>query len=468
MASPPRYGPHIELFPAPELGNTTFLLADPDAGAAAVIDPMRDVGQYLDRAEHLGVRITHAFETHVHNDFVSGARELQAEVGARICAGRGSDLEFDHDALSEGGEIHVGRWRVRALKTPGHTPAHVSYVVLGPSSPPRALFSGGALMVGGMARTDLFGPHLAAHLAFEAFRTLQVRLRRLPDDVAVYPTHGGGSFCGVSGSDERVTTMGRERATNPYLLTTDLMAFIARALHQGPYPIYYRDMMALNQRGAPLLGRWPAPASSLSPAAVEDLQRRGAAVVDVRPALAFDRGHVPGSYSVPLDGSFSAWVGWVVERGRPIVLVDGEGRECREARQQLLRIGFDTVSGTLEGGVDAWAASGRPLTAFETAEIAELASWILSNEQVTVVDVRNEDEWVHGHVPGAIRIPVPEIPHRAAEIPRDVPVAVHCGSGYRASIAASLLEQAGLHRVIRVGGHFADWGHLHIPETIPG
>src|SRR5919198_440068 len=277
MARPPRYDPHIELFPAPELGNTTFMLADPDAGAAAVVDPMRDVGQYLDRAERLGVRITHAFDTHVHNDFVSGARELQAEVGARICAGRGSDLQFEHDALSDGSEVHVGRWRVRALKTPGHTPAHVGYVVLGPSSPPRALFSGGALMVGGMARTDLFGPHLAAHLAFEAFRTLQVRLRRLPDDVAVYPTHGGGSFCGVAGSDEPVTTMGRERQTNPYLLTTDLMAFIARALHQGPYPIYYKDMMALNQLGAPLLGRSPAPPTPLSAPAVEDLQRRGAA-----------------------------------------------------------------------------------------------------------------------------------------------------------------------------------------------
>ncbi|GAC1653729.1 MAG: MBL fold metallo-hydrolase [Candidatus Dormibacteraceae bacterium] len=448
--------PEVRILRAPELGNSSFLIADPDAGEAVVIDPFRDIEQYLTAADRLGVRVAHSLDTHLHNDFVSGGRELAAAVGAAT------------DPLAEGGEVRVGRFSVRALATPGHTPDHLSYVVLAGETP-LALFSGGALMVGAIARTDLFGPHLAVHLALEAFRTVQVRLRHLPDDVALYPTHGAGSFCGSGTSSAAESTLGQERLTNPYLTTHELMPFIARALHQSRYPDYYRDMAAINYAGAPLLGRHLPSLRELKPYQVETLMRQfGAAVVDMRPAREYDQAHLPGSFNVGIDGPFSAWVGWVVARGRMIVLTGGTAPQRQEAHRQLLRIGYDSVAGVLEGGVEAWENAGLPVSRFETAEIEDLATWILSAEPMTVVDARDDDEWAHGHVPGAVHLYVPDIAHHADEISRDAPVAVHCGAGYRAGIAASILEQAGFTRIIHVAGPYSDWDRLHLAETIPG
>jgi hydroxyacylglutathione hydrolase len=442
----------IEVFPAPDLGNASFLVADPDRGVGLVVDPYRDVDGYLARADALGVKLTHALDTHLHNDFVSGRRELEAEAGTAI-----GDLDPGH-------EVALGANTLRALHTPGHTPDHKSYLLL-EGDRPRALFSGGAVMVGAIARTDLFGPHLATQLAMEALRTLQVRLRGLPDDVAVFPTHGGGSFCGTGGGSGHETTLGRERATNPFFLTTEVMPFLARVLDQERYPAYYRDMAAVNLEGAALLGRHPAAPAMLNAPEVERLMGHGAAVIDLRRGRAYDRGHIPGSYHVGLDGPFSAWVGWLIPRGRPIVLAGGSEAQHRDAQKQLYRIGFDSVVGQLDGGMDAWQASGRPLSTFETVDVEDMAEWILSAEPMTVMDTRDEHEWAAGHVPGAVHVYVPDVPHRANEIPREAPVAVHCASGYRAGIAASLLEQAGLKRIIHVNGPFSDWDRLHLAET---
>ena len=444
----------VESFPAPELGNSSFLVADTERGVAVVIDPLRDVDAYLTSAGSLGVKVVHALDTHLHNDFVSGRRELKAEAGTAIAE------------LPPGQELRVGEVTLRALHTPGHTPDHLSYLLL-EGERPRALFSGGAVMVGAIARTDLLGPHLAVQLALEALRTLQVRLRGLPDDIAVFPTHGSGSFCGTGGFSGHETTLGRERATNPFFQTTEVMPFLARVLNQQRYPAYYRDMAAINRTGAQLIGRNPAPPSKLSADAVAELIVAGAAVVDVRLGRDYDRGHIPGSYSVGLDGPLSAWVGWLVARGRQIVLAGGTDAQHREAQRQLYRIGFDTIAGALDGGMDAWRAGRRELSTFETVDVEDMAAWILSAEPMTVVDTRDEHEWAAGHVPGAIHIYVPDIPHRAAEIPLEAPVAVHCASGYRAGIAASLLEQAGLTRIIHVNGPYSDWDRLHLAETIP-
>ncbi|HZK74648.1 MAG TPA: rhodanese-like domain-containing protein [Clostridia bacterium] len=442
----------VELFPAPELGNASFLVADRDRGVAAIIDPLRDVDAYLTRADALGVKVTHALDTHLHNDFVSGRHELRAEVGTDIAE------------LSTGQELEVGKITLGALLTPGHTPDHLSYLLM-EGGRPRALFSGGALMVGAIARTDLFGPHMAVPLAMEALRTLQVRLRGLPDDIAVYPTHGNGSFCGTGGGSGHETTLGHERATNPFFQTTELMPFLARALNQQRYPAYYRDMAAINRAGPRLLGRHPAPPTKLNAGEVAALIAAGAAVVDVRLGRDYDQGHIPGSYSVGLDGPLSAWVGWLVQRGRPIVLAGGTDAQHKEAHRQLYRIGFDSVAGALDGGMDAWRAGGRELSTFETVEVADMAAWILSAEPMTVVDTRDEHEWAAGHVPGAVHMYVPDVPYRAGEIPLEAPVAVHCASGYRAGITASLLEQAGLKRIIHVNGQYSDWDRLHLAET---
>jgi hydroxyacylglutathione hydrolase len=444
----------VEAVPATELGNASFLVADRERGVALVIDAFRDVGPYLKIADSLGVKVTHALDTHLHNDFVSGRRELQAVAGTDITE------------LTPGQNLRLGEITLQALHTPGHTPDHLSYLLVDRDRP-KALFSGGAVMIGAIARTDLFGPHLAVQLALEALRTLQVRLRGLPDDIAVFPTHGSGSFCGTGGHSGHETTLGHERASNPFFQTTEVMQFLARALNQQRYPAYYRDMAAINLAGPKLLGPDPSPPAKLTADAVAALIGAGAAVVDVRQGRDFDRGHIPGSYSVGLDGPFSAWVGWLVPRGRTMVLTGGTDAQHREAQRQLYRIGFDLVAGALDGGMDAWHAGGRELSTFETVDVEDMAAWILSAEPMTVVDARDEHEWSSGHVPGAVHIYVPDVPYRAAEIPPEAPVAVHCASGYRAGIAASLLEQAGLKRIIHVNGPYSDWDRLHLAETVP-
>lgn len=440
----------VQPFEAPELGNASFVVADPDERAAVVIDAFRDVESYLDYAETNGFRIKRALDTHTHNDFVSGTPELAALAGIGI------------NPLGVDGEYQLGRYTLKALHTPGHTPDHKSYLLV-EGSHPRALFSGGAVMVGGIARTDLFGPHLATRLALEAWHTIQVRLRGLPDDLAVFPTHGGGSFCSTGAGVGHQTTLGRERSTNPFFETTEVMQFLARILDQRRFPTYYRDMGALNVQGVSLLGRTVPPLASLTADQVARLIGDGAAVVDIRPGREYDGGHIPGSYNVALEGGpFSAWVGWLIPRDRRIVLVGGSTSKHVQARRQLLRIGFDGVDGELDGGMEVWEASGRQLSEFETAEVEEMAGWILSGREMTLLDTRDDHEWSSGHAPGAVHIYVPDIPNHAADIPRDAPVAVHCGVGYRAGIAASLLEQAGLKGIIHVHGSFPDWASRHL------
>jgi hydroxyacylglutathione hydrolase len=419
-----------------------------------VIDPLRDVERYLNVADDLHIRLTHALDTHLHNDFVSGRRELAAEVGSNI------------DEIGPDEQLTIGDFTIRALHTPGHTPDHKSYLVE-QGGRPRALFSGGAVMLGAIARTDLFGPHLAVHLALEALTTLQVRLRGLPDQLRVFPTHGGGSFCGAGGRSGHETTLGQERATNAFFQTTEVMPFLARVLNQPRYPPYYRDMAAINRGGAPLIGRELPSLARLGVAEVAQMIDAGAAVIDVRDGRDYDRGHIPGSYSIGIDGPVSVWAGWLLTRGRPVILAGADHADHVTAQRQLLRIGYDSIAGELDGGLDAWRASGRELSTFETVDVEDMASWVLSAEPMTVLDVRDEHEWVSGHVPGALHAYVPDVPFRAGEIPRDAPVAVHCASGYRAGIAASLLEQEGLTRIIHVHGEYSDWDRLHLAEARP-
>src|SRR5437016_6448542 len=283
----------VEAIPASELGNTSFVVADTDRGVGLVIDPLRDIERYLNVASDLNIKLTHALDTHLHNDFVSGRRELQAETGADI------------GELEAGSELTLGDTTLRAIATPGHTPDHKAYL-LGEGGRARALFSGGAVMLGAIARTDLFGPHLAVHLALEALTTLQVRLRALPDEIRVFPTHGGGSFCGTGGRSGHETTLGQERKTNPFFLTTEVMPFLARALNQHRYPTYYRDMAAINRGGATLIGMTIPPLAALTANEAAHLMDEGAAVVDVRVGRDYDRGHIPGSSNVGMDGPVSA------------------------------------------------------------------------------------------------------------------------------------------------------------------
>jgi hydroxyacylglutathione hydrolase len=450
-----------------ELGNAAHVVIEREAGVAVVVDPVRDISQYLDLTEGESVELSWALETHVHNDFVSGARELVASAGVRLGASGDAGLRYPYERLGDGDEIEVGSWRMRVLATPGHTPEHVAYVLFDPAGEPQALFSGGALMVGTAARTDLFGPALSWRFAHDLERTLKEKILELPDHVVVYPTHGGGSFCAAGAGSELTTTIGAERVANPLATTHSSRQFVIRALTAGTYPSYYARMRSLNQAGAPLLGpELPAP-PPLDIDRLDTWLAQGALLVDVRPAGAFRAGHIEKSLAVGADGNVSGWVGWLVGPERPLVLVadadesgDGGGAgavQVAEATRQLARIGYDRVVGFLEGGIEAWRAAGRGVVRYETISAAALAKRLDADELLPVIDVREAAEWHAGHIPGSVNIPVHDIPASNVELPWGMALAVHCGHDYRATLGASLLERAGHHRLVVVDDGWDAW-----------
>jgi len=451
----------IEPFVAERLGNSAYLIGSRAVGEAILVDPLRDVEPYLARAEALGIRVTRVVETHIHNDFVSGAREIVRATGAQLGASALAELDFS-DApvtpLRDGDALALGSWRLRVMATPGHTPEHVSYLLETESGTPEALFSGGSLMVGAIARPDLLGPPHTPAMARAAWQSLRQRLLVLPDEVAVYPTHGGGSFCAVGQSDDRATTIGQERRHNPLATAQTYQQFLSRYLEPlGAYPAYYQYMRAGNRRGYALLGRLLPPLRPLAPAVVEAALASGATLVDVRPFTDYDAGHIPNSLTAGLDGSFSAWIGWVLKPDAPIILIGASPDDEREAQRELLRIGFDNILGVVEGGLESWRASGRPIRQTRAATMAELAGALERGDTLTIVDSRELGEFAAGHLPGAVPTPVGEIPGYAHALPHDAPVAVHCAHGYRSSIAASLLERAGLPEVWHVTDGYEVW-----------
>lgn len=452
-------GTQIEAFVAEELGNSAYLIVARETGEAALIDPLRDIEQYLARAEALGARITLALETHIHNDFVSGAREVVHETGAQLVTSAGAELDYPHRALADGEELTLGSWRLRAVASPGHTPEHVSYLLTDGQGQPHTLFSGGSLMVGSIARPDLLGPQHTAALARAAYETAHQRLMILPDEVYVYPTHGAGSFCGAGGasSDGRTTTIGHERHFNPLLRAATYQQFLTRYLQLSAYPAYYARMRPLNRHGAPLLGRSLPPLRPLSAEQVADATRAGAVIVDVRRFEQYDAAHIANSLSVPIDGPVSAWIGWIVASETPLVLLGATHDDEREVQRELLRIGYDNIAGTLEGGLDAWRAAGYSLRSGAPITTAEVAAALEAGQEMTIVDSRDLDEWAAGHIPGAVWAPVAEIAEKARLLPSDAPTAVHCAHGYRSSIAASLLERAGFGQVLHVTDGFDEW-----------
>lgn len=447
----------IHSFAAEELGNTSHLLLVPEAGLAVAIDPMRDIAQYLEVVETLGLKLQWALETHVHNDFVSGARELRAEVGATVGASAEADLRHPYQKLGDGQELEVGPYQLRVLATPGHTPEHVSYLLLDEAGRPLTLFSGGSLMVGTAARPDLLGPANSWRLARLLRQSLRDRVLALPDDVRVLPTHGGGSFCATGAGGQRETTIGAERGHNPLALATSDSAFIKIALDQGPYPAYFERMRGFNQLGAPLLGRRLPDPTRLSLDEFDAWRAQGAAVLDLRRAEAFSEGHIPDSFAVGVDGSHSAWVGWVLSADRPLVLVADDIEQERASVRQLARIGYDLVVGALDGGFRAWADAGRQISAYPRLLSDELERKLLAGERLVVVDVREPGEWFAGHIPGSVNIPAHDLALKAVQLPLGPRLAVHCGHVYRATLGASLLERAGYDLLSVVEDGYEGW-----------
>ena len=444
----------LEVFATPGLGDSSYLLRS--GGEAVLIDPQRDAWRFLAAAGSLGVRIGAVLETHVHNDYVSGAHEVRAATGAELVLPAGGRYEFAHRAAEEGDEVTVGDLRLTALATPGHTPEHLAWLVRrAGEATPRAVFSGGSLLVGSAGRTDLLGPAHTEELTRAQYATIG-RLAALPEDVLVLPTHGAGSFCVASVPGTRPTTSVREeRRRNLLVRATDLAGFSAELSGElMAYPTYYARMAPTNRAGAPVLGRLPEP-PALSPAQVEQARRRGVRVIDGRDRDAYAAAHLPGSLNIELNSGFASYLGWMLPFDAPILLVlpEPEDTSLAEAMTQLVRIGWSQVTGYLAGGLPRWRAHGAELAAYDVVSAADLCAAHLRGEHPVVLDVRQELEWGWGTIPGSHRIFLADLPGRLGELPRTVPLWVICSNGHRASIAGSLLARAGITpRVVGTGG----------------
>jgi hydroxyacylglutathione hydrolase len=447
------------------LAQVAYLVADEGFGVAAVIDPRRDVGTYLEIAARHGVEIIAALETHVHADFVSGALELAEATGARIYAARLGESEFSHVALDDGDEVSVGRLRLRAFHTPGHTPEHLSYLLFEDAGAgrPTALFSGDALFVGEVGRPDLLGDDATEALLEQLYDTVFERLSGLPDDVVVYPGHGAGSACGRSIGLEPSTTIGQERLGNYAFRPRSLGEFkLAIMEDMPPAPTYYPVLKRINKAGAPLL-RTLTDGEAVTPEEIEHAIADGAAVVDTRPAGEFARAHILGTLSIGAGGSFVGWMGWLAPYDRALYLIMRSDGDFPELLTELRRIGVDHTSGYLAGGIDAWRASGREVDSYPEISVDELRERVEHERDVQVIDVRSLSEWRLGHIAGADHRYLGTMFTGRNGLPDDRTLAFICASGYRSNIAASLAKLRGSQSVVNVAGGMDEWTKAGYP-----
>jgi glyoxylase-like metal-dependent hydrolase (beta-lactamase superfamily II) len=429
------------------LGNTSWLV-DMGGDAALVIDPERAPEPYVQAADGLGLSIRYAVETHLHADFVTGSRELAA-LGADVFAAAAGQVRWPHRSVADAERFDLGRFGLRVLATPGHTPEHVAYV-LTEGDRPLAVFSGGSLLVGAVARTDLIDPADTEGLTRALWRSIHSDLLALPDDVAVFPTHGAGSFCSAAGGSRRWTTIGEERRGNPLLAAPDEDTFVGWVLDGlGTYPPYFLRLRALNRSGPRVFGVRPQ-LPALAADEVTALRDKGALVIDARSVADYAAGHVTGSLSIALRPQFASWLGWLVpDPDTPLLFVTDDQTDRAELVRQCLNIGYEELAGELAGGVDAWAAGGGQVATTELADSGGLADRL-------VIDVRQAAEYAAGHVPGATHVELGSLADSLSRLPAG-PVAVMCGHGERAATAASVLEASGHTDVAVFQGGPDDW-----------
>jgi hydroxyacylglutathione hydrolase len=444
------------------LGHLSTLIADESAGLAAIVDPRRDVDIYLDAARSADLRITHVIETHLHNDYVSGGRELAAMSGATHVIGAGAELAYEHRPVRHGDAFDVGSLRFTALETPGHTPEHVAYAVADRSraDEPLLLFTGGSLLVGAVGRTDLLGQEHALPYARAMFGSIRDVILPHEDFVGVYPTHGAGSLCSTGIASTPWSTVGFERRHNPMVQPSDVDRFARLLLRDQPaVPRYFARMRPVNQAGPRLLGGRPPEPNAMSVESVQAALAGDAVLVDLRWPAAHSLAHVPGSVSIPTGSSFGTWLGWVVDPDRPLVFILDSPDHWDDAARQAMRVGYENVVGHLRGGFEAWTASGAPIETGGRLTVDQLASRLDAGleDAPFVIDVRQATEYQSGHVPDSVHVAAGSLQDRLADLPRDRPIATICASGYRASVAASILRAAGFEDVSWVADGLPAW-----------
>ncbi|MEU8184856.1 MBL fold metallo-hydrolase [Micromonospora sp. NPDC049047] len=454
----------VEVVQTSSLGDRSYLAHDGEV--AIVVDPQRDIDRFLALAGSLGVRITHVAETHLHNDYVSGGLALARLTGATYLVAADDTVDFERSPVTDGDAITVStRMRLRVVATPGHTFHHLSYV-LDSEHGPVGVFTGGSLLFGTTGRTDLLGKQHAHTLAEHQYASVHRLADLLPDGTEVWPTHGFGSFCSATQSDAPESTIGRERTANP-ALRLEADDFVQQTLAGlDAYPAYYAHMGARNTAGADLIDLTPVAVAD--PAALAQRIADGEWVVDLRSRKAFAHRHLTGTLSFGLDGPMSTWLGWMAPWGTPITLLGDSAQQVADAQRELARIGIDRPAAAATGSPEQWAAGDDTrLTALTTATFADLAAaragtppHALPAADV-VLDVRMTNEWRTGHIDGAVHIPLPDLPHRLTDVPTGT-VWVHCGSGYRAAAASSLLQRAG-RQVVHLDDAYTDAGLPIVP-----
>ena len=443
------------------LAHASYLIGS--EGAAAVIDPQRDVEIYLNAAEQKGLKIKYIIETHLHADFVSGHQELAERTGARIYLGEDAGASFLHTSVRDGDSLQFGQCRFDFMKTPGHTVESVCIVMTDLTEPsrPRAVFTGDTLFVGDVGRPDLSGDHTPQDLAAMLYTSLHEKLLELPDETEIFPAHGAGSLCGRQMSNERSSTIGKERRTNYALQARTSEEFIHVLTDSlPPRPEYFGREVELNRKGASALAEIPAPVPVRAPELLR-LQAEGAVALDTRPAMQFAVAHVPGSLHIALSGQYASWAARLLGLDKRIVLIGEDADHLRESQLRLARVGIENVRAYLEDGITGWIKGGYELDyipQISAQEFRELRAQ--EKDHIAVLDVREPGEVEAGAMENAIRIPLGQLAARTGELDRGKLIVVHCQGGYRSSIATSILRRAGFRDIANLTGGFEGWKAL--------
>jgi glyoxylase-like metal-dependent hydrolase (beta-lactamase superfamily II)/rhodanese-related sulfurtransferase len=446
------------------LAHASYMLAS--EGEAVVVDPQRDVELYLKAAADHGVTIKHIFESHLHADFVSGHRELAARTGAKIYMGAQAGATLPHVPVHDDFVLKFGKASIRVLETPGHTPESICLVVTDDekSPAPWAVLTGDTLFIGDVGRPDLSPKHTPVQLAGLLYDSLHNKLMKLADNVLVYPAHGAGSLCGKNMRADRSSTIGTERLTNYALQIKSRQDFVAQLTSNLPArPEYFSKDAEINRTGATALSELP-PLRALTPAELNAMLENGALALDVRPNDEFAAAYVPGSVNIALSGQFASWAGTVLGLTAHPVLIAATDEQLEEARLRMARVGIEVLDGYLHGGVNAWKRAGLPIGTLAQISVVDLEARLQSGE-LQVLDVRRAPEWEAGHIENATWWPLDNFNVSAPEMDRNLPIAVHCKSGYRSVIAGSLLQRAGFKNVVNVIGGFDAWQQAKLPTV---
>ena len=447
------------------IAELSYLIGDDKTGNAAVIDPRPDVEIYVELARKRKVAITHLFETHIHADLVSGSRELAERVMTAkiyLSVEGGAKYGFDHEKLRDGASFEFGELVLTARHTPGHTSEHMSYVAGEKKRAPKpwGVFTGDSLFVNSAGRPDLMGDDQAEQLAEQLHDTLYKFYLTLDDGLIIYPAHAHGSPCGADIGDRLTSSIGYERQFNPFLQHPDKAEFKQYALSSAPpEPTYYKRMKRLNAERPELLGNLPL-VPGLPPKAFQEVVGKGkAVVVDTRSMLAFGGGHVEGALNIAGLPELSIWAGWMLDPEKPVLLVLEHDEDVTMVVSLFLRTGFTKFAGYLVGGMKAWDNAGLPLGEVDQMTVHEVKD---QADKLQILDVRSPDEWKKGHIPGATHIFLPEVPKKSGDLNKQKPVAVYCDSGYRSSLASSILKAAGFD-VHNVPGSWQAWRNAKYP-----